>query len=457
MNLLDLKDKERILSFLESRLEAKIYDTWCRSLQLEAVNERQVRVPAANPFYRDWLEKLLRKPLEDAFQHLFGQVPEIVFQVAPSFAPPDPRPGEPPAWPRPAAPAPERVEGPRTPAPDFPFNPSYTFENFIEGPSNRMAYAAAVAVSENPGTLYNPLFIHGGVGLGKTHLLQAICHAILTRNPVAKVVYLSCEDFVNAYIYSLQKRELEAFRSRYRNADVLVVDDIHFLADKEGSQEEFFHTFNALHLGGKQVILSSDQPAQDIRALKQQLLSRFRSGFEVKIMAPTYETRLAILRRKADARAKDVPQDVLGYIASAVETNIRELEGALTKVLGYASLSKRPVTVDLAKEVLRDTAPPVASPLSIAEIQQVVARYYNRKVSDLQSRRWTKSTSLVRQICIYLCRKLTTASLEELGNHFGGKDHTTMLYSVRKVERLIAHDAAVRADVDRLARELRRP
>lgn len=456
MTLLDLKDKEKILSFLESRLEAKVYDTWCRTLQLEAVNERQVRVPAANPFYRDWLEKLLRKPLEDAFLHLFGQVPEIVFQVAPSFAPPEPRPPEAASTARPPAPAPERPDAPRPTAHDFPFNPNYTFENFIEGPSNRMAYAAAVAVSENPGALYNPLFIHGGVGLGKTHLLQAIAHAILSRNPSARVVYLSCEDFVNGYIYALQKRELEAFRTRYRNADVLVVDDIHFLADKEGSQEEFFHTFNALHLGGKQVILSSDQPAQDIRALKQQLLSRFRSGFEVKIMAPTYETRLAILRRKADARAKDIPQDVLAYIASCVETNIRELEGALTKVLGYAALSKRPVSVELAKEVLRDTAPPTASPVSIGEIQRVVAEYFNRKVSDLQSRRWTKSTSLVRQVCIYLCRKLTPASLEELGNHFGGKDHTTMLYSIRKIEKLIAQDPKVRADVDRLARELRR-
>jgi chromosomal replication initiator protein len=448
-------EKAKILSFLESRLEAKVYDTWCRSLELEAVDDNQVRVPTANPFYRDWLEKLLRKPLEDAFLQLFGRAPEIVFQVGANAAAFPDRPAE--AAPRVLA-ADVREVGAVEPPPnrDFPFNPSYTFENFIEGPSNRMAYAAAVAVSENPATLYNPLFIHGGVGLGKTHLLQAICHAILVRNPSAKVLYLSCEDFVNGYIYALQKRELEAFRSRYRNADVLVVDDIHFLADKEGSQEEFFHTFNALHLAGKQMILSSDQPAQDIRSLKQQLLSRFRSGFEAKIMAPTYETRLAILRRKADARWKDIPQEVLGYIASMVETNIRELEGALTKVMGYAALSKRSPDLDLAKEVLRDAEPPASSPLSVSEIQQVVARYYNRKVSDLQSRRWTKSTSQIRQICIYLCRKLTSASLEELGSHFGGKDHTTMLYSVRKIEKLLDQDSGVRADVERLTRELTR-
>jgi len=442
------QDKEKILSFLESKLEPKIYDTWCRSLELEPAGDNAYRVPTANPFYRDWLEKLLRKPLEDAFSSLFGQTPDLVFQVNAA-----PLAALMPSAPPPAALAAAPVEA--APAiPDFVYNPTYTFENFIEGPSNRMAFAAAVAVSENPATLYNPLFIHGGVGLGKTHLLQAICRAILNRNPQAKVLYLSCEDFVNGYIYAIQKKTLEAFRSRYRNADVLVVDDIHFLADKEGSQEEFFHTFNALHMAGRQMILSSDQPAGDIRSLTQQLLSRFRSGFEARIMSPAYETRLAILREKADARRVEVPQEVLGYVASIVESNIRELEGALTKVLGYAALSKRPVDLVLAQEVLRETPAPAPASLSITEIQQIVARYFHKKVSDLHSRRWTKSTSQARQICIYLCRKFTGTSLEELGSHFGGKDHTTMLYSIRKIEKLLTKNASVRSDVERLCREI---
>ena len=446
---LTAQDKEKILSFLETRLEPKVYDTWCRSLELEPAGDNAYRVPTANPFYRDWLEKLLRKPLEDAFSNLFGRTPDLVFQVnaSPLAA----------MAALPAAPAAAPAAAPVEPAPvipDFVYNPNYTFDNFIEGPSNRMAFAAAVAVSENPATLYNPLFIHGGVGLGKTHLLQAICHSILKRMPSAKVLYLSCEDFVNGYIYAIQKKTLEAFRSRYRNADVLVVDDIHFLADKEGSQEEFFHTFNALHMAGRQMILSSDQPAGDIKSLTQQLLSRFRSGFEARIMSPAYETRLAILRGKADARRVEVSQEVLGYIASIVETNIRELEGALTKVLGYAALAKRPVDLVLAQEVLRETPAPAPASLSIAEIQQVVARYFHKKVSDLHSRRWTKSTSQARQICIYLCRKFTGTSLEELGSHFGGKDHTTMLYSIRKIEKLLAKSAAIRADVERLTREI---
>jgi len=448
---LTAQDKEKILSFLETRLEPKVYDTWCRSLELEPAGDNAYRVPTANPFYRDWLEKLLRKPLEDAFANLFGRTPDLVFQV--NASPLAAMAALAPAAPSVPAPAPAPVETAPV-IPDFVYNPNYTFDNFIEGPSNRMGFAAAVAVSENPATLYNPLFIHGGVGLGKTHLLQAICHAILQRNPSAKVLYLSCEDFVNGYIYAIQKKTLEAFRSRYRNADVLVVDDIHFLADKEGSQEEFFHTFNALHMAGRQMILSSDQPAGDIKSLTQQLLSRFRSGFEARIMSPAYETRLAILREKADARRVDVSQDVLGYIASIVETNIRELEGALTKVLGYAALAKRPVDLPLAQEVLRETPAPAPASLSIAEIQQVVARYFHKKVSDLHSRRWTKSTSQARQICIYLCRKFTGTSLEELGSHFGGKDHTTMLYSIRKIEKLVSKSAAIRADVERLTREI---
>jgi chromosomal replication initiator protein len=450
MNALTQQDRERILSYLETRLEPKVYETWCRALDLRPAGENAFQVPTASPFHRDWLERLLRKPLEDAFSNLFGEVPTLLFKVVPGAASdPLPLPAPVPAAPAPAEPAAEGA--PRT---DFVFNPNYVFETYIEGPSNRMAYAAAVAVSETPASLYNPLFIHGGVGLGKTHLLQAICHSILRRNPAAKVQYLSCEDFVNGYIYAIQRKSLEPFRARYRHADVLVIDDIHFLSGKEQSQEEFFHTFNTLHMAGKQVVLSSDQPAAELKSLTQQLMSRFRMGFEARIMPPPYETRLAILRGKAAARGVDLPMDVLAHVAAGVESNIRELEGALTKVLGYAALSKRPVDLALAKEVLRETPAPAPAARSISEIQQVVARYYQKKVSDFHAKKWTKSTSLARQVCIYLCRKLTSASLEELGNHFGGKDHSTMLYSIRKIERLMLDEPSLKADLDRLGREL---
>jgi len=445
MTPLTAQEKQKIFSFLESRLDAKVYDAWCRSLEIEASGENSVRIPTANPFHRDWLEKLLRKPLEDAFQDLFGREIEIVFQVGdapvPLLLPPAPVP----APPRPVAPAPAAAPA---------LKPEYTFANLVEGPSNRMACAAAKAVSENPAGLYNPLFIYGGVGLGKTHLLQAICQAILARNPSAVVLYLSCEDFVNGYISAIQRGRLDAFRGRYRNADVLVVDDIHFLSAKEGSQEEFFHTFNALHLAGRQMVLSSDQPAEDIPALKQHLLSRFKSGFDAPLLPPTYEMRLAILRRKATLRGWDLPEDVLGHIASQVQTNTRELEGALTRVMGFASLAKRKPDLDVAREVLRNARPARASSVTIAEVQQAVAKYYNKRVSELQSKHWTKSTSLARQVCIYLCHRFTGSSLQELGAHFGGRDHTTILYSIRKVETSAVRNNALQADLERLTRQI---
>ncbi len=446
MTSLSVQDKQRILSFLESRLEPKVYDAWCRSLQIEPAGEDEVRVPTANPFHRDWLEKLLRKPLEDAFMDLFGREVEIVFQVGDANPLPLP-PAPPPVAGRPPAPAPH-------PAARSAFKPEYTFANFIEGPSNRMAHAAAVAVSENPAGLYNPLFIHGGVGLGKTHLLQAICQSILTRIPSASVLYLSCEEFVNGYVTSIQRGRIESFRSRYRNADVLVVDDIHFLSAKEGSQEEFFHTFNALHLASRQMVLSSDQPAEDIPALKQHLLSRFKSGFDAPLMPPTYEMRLAILRRKATARGWDIPEEVLDYVAAQVQTNIRELEGALTKVMGFASLAKRKPDLDVAREVLREARPSRVTSVTVSEVQGIVAKYYSKRVSELQSKRWTKSTSLARQVCIYLCHRFTGSSLQELGAHFGGRDHTTVLYSIRKVEKTSTKNSTLRADIERLIRQI---
>jgi chromosomal replication initiator protein len=446
MTPLTALEKQKIFTFLESRLEPKIYDAWCRSLEIEASGENAVRIPTANPFHRDWLEKLLRKPLEDAFQDLFGREVEVVFQVggAPLLLSPPPAPAP---LPPPGAAAP-------APVPIRAFKAEYTFANFVEGPSNRMAHAAAVAVSESPAGLYNPLFLHGGVGLGKTHLLQAICQAILARNPAATVLYLSCEDFVNGYISAIQKNRLDAFRARYRNADVLVVDDIHFLSEKEGSQEEFFHTFNALHLAGRQMVLSSDQPAEDIPALKQHLLSRFKSGFDAPLLPPTYEMRLAILRRKSTARGWDLPEEVLGHIASQVQTNIRELEGALTKVMGFASLAKRKPDLDIAREVLRNSRPPRATSVSVSEVQHLVAKYFNKRVSELQSKRWTKSTSLARQVCIYLCHRFTGSSLQELGAHFGGRDHTTILYSIRKIEDAALRNNALQADLERLTRQI---
>ena len=353
------------------------------------------------------------------------------------------------ASPTPPPALPIREEGKQT-----TLNGKYTFQSYVVGPSNRFAHAATLAVSENLGTLYNPLFIHGGVGLGKTHLLQSLCHAVLEENPYTKIIYLSCENFVNDYIAAVRGGGLNEFRRRYRNADLLVVDDVHFLVGKEASQEEFFHTFNTLHISQRQIVLSSDQPANDIPTLKDHLLSRFASGLEARIDAPTFETRLSILTDRAKAQGKDLPGEVLTYIASTIQNNVRELEGAVTKVVGLSALSNRPLTLELAQEALRESFTPRISTVTLGRIQETVAHYYRIKVSDFRSRTWRKSTSLPRQICIYLCRKKTSHSLAEIGEAFAGKDHSTIIYSVKKVEKLMTKDLAVRTDVERLSREL---
>jgi len=324
---------------------------------------------------------------------------------------------------------------------DVVLNPKYVFENFVVGPSNRFAAAAARAVADAPSASYNPLFVHGRVGLGKTHLLQAICHQVLSSNREARVLYLSSETFVNQFIGAIETRDLDRFRARYRNVDMLLVDDIHLLANKDRTQDEFFHTFNALYNAGHQIVLSSDGPASGIPTLKERLISRFKWGMEVELAAPGYETRLAIIRRKARDRGVDVPEDVLTLITESIDTNIRELEGAITKVLGYAQLIHRDITVDLARQVLGlSSNGPVRPVTGIERVVEVVCRHFGVRLADLQGRKRTQSIALPRQTAMYLARRLTTLSLEEIGGHFGGRDHSTVLYAVDRTGERIAQD-----------------
>ncbi|MCE9581626.1 MAG: chromosomal replication initiator protein DnaA [Planctomycetes bacterium] len=336
-------------------------------------------------------------------------------------------------------------------------NPNYTFENFVVGLSNRLAHAAATSVAASPGNAYNPLFLYGSVGLGKTHLLQAICHAILAKTPGLNISYLSCEEFVNDYIASVQNmKELEGFRARMRGVDVLLIDDIHFLAGKEGSQEEFFHTFNTLHNAQKQIILCSDAPPKDIPTLEERLMTRFSWGLVARIDTPTFETRVAILKRKAEARGTPFPEDVLFFIAQNIESNIRELEGAVTKVAAYASLLARPIDLEVAREALRDALEVASAPVSIADVQAVVCRKLSVKTAELQSKSRTKSISKARQIGIYLARTMTNASQTDIGNAFGGRDHSTVSYAIDTVKDLLHSDSAFRVFVEQLADEIRK-
>lgn len=315
-------------------------------------------------------------------------------------------------------------------------NPKYTFDTFVTGKSNQLAHAASLSVAENPGHGYNPLFLYGGVGLGKTHLMHAIGHRILKNHPEMRVLYVSSEKFTNELINSIRDGHPEKFRDKYRTIDVLMVDDIQFISGKTSTQEEFFHTFNALHDDNKQIILSSDRPPKEVEKLEERLRSRFEWGLITDIQAPDLETRIAILRKKAMVDHIEVPNDVMFAIANRIDTNIRELEGALTRVVAYASLTNQPVTTAVVTEALKDLFPTSGSQEVTPEIiQEIVASYFKLQVEDLHAKKRSRSIAFPRQIAMYLCRELTESSLPAIGQFFGGRDHTTVLHAYDKIKK----------------------
>src|SRR6195952_738602 len=324
-----------------------------------------------------------------------------------------------------------------------PLNPDYVFPNFVTGPCNRLPHAASIAVAEQPGQAYNPLFIHGGGGLGKTHLLQAISQRVLEKQDESRILYLSCDSFINQFITSVETGDMNGFRNRYRHADMLVIDDIHFLAGRDRTQEEFFHTFNTLYQSHKQIILSADCPPSEIPELEERLVSRFNWGLVARIEKPCYETRVAILQKKDRLRPLTLPEDVVCYIAAKVQNNTRELEGAITKLQGMSMLHEGRIDLDLAKAALGDSATAEQKRVTIQNILDVVTKYYNVRLSDLQSKKRHKSIAFPRQVCMFLARKHTRYSLEEIGGYFGGRDHTTVLHAVRTVGADMTDDTRV--------------
>ena len=339
-------------------------------------------------------------------------------------------------------------------------SPDYVFDSFVVGPNNRLAHAAAQAVAQKPGRAYNPFFVHGGVGMGKTHLLQALCQDMLARNPSARIVYISCSTFMDVFHEAVRAGRMLEFRHRFRSADMLVIDDIHFLSKHEQTQEEFFHTFNALYQSGRQVVLSSDAAPSEIPDLEERLVSRFNSGLVARIDRPAYETRVAILRAKAALHDLTLPDEVPAYVAARIDSNIRELEGALARLRGVAMAMGTPITLDLAKQALADGRPAegtgTAGQPTIQQIIEAVTRYYDIKLSDLMSKRRHKSVALPRQVCMWLARKHTRFSLEEIGGYFGGRDHTTVMHAVRTVGSKAAADPALSSDVARIEQSLQR-
>ncbi len=340
--------------------------------------------------------------------------------------------------------------------PEGNLNPRYVFNSFVVGNSNRMAHAASLAVAKAPAKAYNPLFLYGNSGLGKTHLMHSIAHYILEQNPSSKVLYVTSETFMNEFINAIQNNKNEEFRNKYRNIDVLLIDDIQFISKKEGTQEEFFHTFNALHESSKQIIISSDRPPKEIKILEDRLRSRFEWGLITDIQPPDYETRIAILRKKVDAECLPVGNDVITFIAKNVVSNIRELEGALTRMVADATLTHQTISVASAEVSLKHIFNENDSPLITAShIQQVVANYYNIDIKDIQGSKKTKNIAFPRQVAMYLCRKLLDISLPKIGEQFGGRDHSTVFYAVSKIEKTLKKETSFQQEIEEIEEQIK--
>ncbi len=332
-------------------------------------------------------------------------------------------------------------------------NEEYTFENFVTGPCNKLAHAASVAVAREPGKRYNPLFLYGNVGLGKSHLLQAVCHEVKGKQPDVNLLYISCETFINHFIEAVELGVVQEFRHRYRNVDILAIDDVQYLANKDSSQEEFFHTFNSLYQAQKQIILSSDRPPNEIETLTERLISRFSWGLVAGIDRPCYETRMAIIRKKAKIKGVDIPEEVVSFLARSIESNTRELEGAITKLQGLAMLGDGRISMDMAQQVIPGRRNG-AKELAIEQIVEAVTSHFNVKVTELQSKRRNKTLALPRQVCMFLARQLTRRSLEEIGGYFGGRDHSTVLHATKTIRKQIDDDPSLRATVEDITRAL---
>jgi chromosomal replication initiator protein len=426
---------EEILQKIETKVNRHSFNTWFRPTRLLAEHGQSVSVLVPNAHFRDWLNKHYSGVILESLDELHRPEVEVVFETARI----DPAPSEsapmPPSFgSQPQAPTPLDTTPPPT------LNPKYRFDTFVVGTSNQFAHAAARAVAESPSRAYNPLFIYGGVGLGKTHLLHAIGRQILDQNPPVKMVYISAEKFMNELINAIRYDRIIEFRNKHRSFDVLLVDDIQFIAGKERTQEEFFHTFNALYDAQKQIVLSSDAPPREIPTLEERLRSRFEWGLTADIQAPDLETKIAILRKKADVDGVNLPDNVAIFIASRIKSNIRELEGSLIRLIAYSSLTGRTIDLSLTQEVLRDLLPSEEKILNLDSIQKYVADHFRLKVSDLKARNNAKSVALPRQIAMYLSKSLTRASLPDIGKAFGGKHHSTVIHSVRKIDALRRSD-----------------
>ncbi len=430
---------EKVRDILGKELSEQSFRTWFDPVNCRQINDVSVLLAVPDAYFGQWLKNHYENLIQSAIEEIIGQRRAIEYKVE-----------------EPVKNSLLPVSTPRTTAKpvsetrESDLNSKYTFDDFVIGPGNRFAHAASLAVCEAPARQYNPLFIYGPVGLGKTHLMQSIAHEIKRKNPDFRVLYISSEKFTNQLISAIQNRSTHQFRNKYRSLDLLLIDDIHFLAEKEATQEEFFHTFNSLYDAHKQIVVSSDRPPKDIPGLEERLVSRFGWGLVTDIQPPDFETRVAILKKKMEKETVIVPDDVAFFIASKIRSNIRELEGALIRVVAYCTLTRQKLDLKAAQEVLKDSLKEEEQKISIDQIQRIVAEYFHLKVSDLRAKRRSRSIARPRQIAMFLVRSMTDHSLPEIGEYFGGRDHTTVLHAVNKLGKEVEQNEETRRLVDDL-------
>ncbi|MDW7645166.1 MAG: chromosomal replication initiator protein DnaA [Desulfuromonadales bacterium] len=439
------------LGLLEQQLPSQHFSTWIKPIRFINVDKDLVKLEVPNRFILDWVNEhylsLIKKILEEV-----GAIPFQV-KIKVGTSPKETKPiqykeinNDPPK----SSPESLSHQKDKTWNGAINLNPKYTFEEFVSGSSNQFASAAAMAVANNPATTYNPLFIYGGVGLGKTHLINAIGNKILSQNPSMRVCYYTSEKFMNELINSLRYAKMDEFRNKFRSMDVLLIDDVQFIAGKERTQEEFFHTFNSLYESHKQIVVTSDKFPKEIPGLEERLRSRFEWGLIADIQAPDVETKQAILKMKAEQNKIHLPEDVALFLSNSISSNVRELEGYLVRLGAYASLTATPVTLTMAKEVLKDILVEKNKEITVEEIQKIVAAYFNLKVIDLKSSKRLKTLVLPRQIAMYLSRQLTSFSFPDIGEKFGGKDHSTIIHAIKKIEKAMDDDMQLRVTISNI-------
>jgi len=424
------------------------YEAWLKNANLLAIEGHTFRIGVPTKLAKDWLEDRYSAIIKETLSAIMSDDVDVTFEVT------APRPVEP-AYEEPLEEEPAVMEEPEFDPGSTQLNPKFTFDTFVPGHNSRFAHAAARAVADAPGDAYNPLFLYGGVGLGKTHLMHAIGHAVLKKSRKRKVAYVTSERFMNEMIESIRRNQMGEFRKRYRQCDVLLIDDIQFLAGKDRTQEEFFHTFNALHELNRHIVISSDRPPKDIPTLEERLRSRFEGGLIADIEPPDFETRVAILKSKVGQNNRLVPEDVLAFIAHKIQRNIRELEGALIRVLAYASVTHQPMTTETAARVLEDIIPAAESRnVTVDHIKATVAGFYNISVEEMCGKRRDRHIVFPRQVAMYIIREETASSLPAIGQAFGGRDHTTVLHSYEKITQDMQEDERVNAEIKKIRERL---